>query len=557
MVYFFKEKTMFKVNIAGKTHSLSEKTPILSLIDNSAKEYVVAKVNNRLRELTYELSFDANVELLNLKTSDGVKVYETSLRYLLAMAFHNLYPDYQIKISYAISRSLLVSVVEPKVTVDKKMLQAVVAELDRLVQADLPFERTVMTKEDAYEYFVKQKQVDKADALQYRPEKTCHFYRCGDYLNYMYGYMVPSTGYISQYKLFCYDGHFIAQYPRYEANGKIPEFNDEPTFSKVLKKAHKWAKICNAEIISKMNEHIVEDTYVDFINMNETLHNDMLHELGDRIAGDIENIRLICIAGPSSSGKTTFSNRLRIELMSRGITPLRISLDMYYKNRDQIPVDEFGQKDFEHINALDVDLFNEHMAALIDGEEVELPNYQFENGRAEKGFVTKIGPDTPIIIEGIHALNDQLSYAIPKHQKFKIYIAPQFQINIDYHNPISYTDIRLLRRIVRDKKYRGASAERTLDMWPSVRRGEFKWIYPYQEGCNYVYNSALTYELCVLKKYALPALQEVKPDSPYYITANRLIKFLKYFKDMEDKWVPCNSLLREFIGGSCFAEVDE
>ena len=557
MVYFFKEKTMFKVNIAGKTHTLSEKTPILNLIDNSAKEFVVAKVNNRLRELTYELSFEANVELLNLKTSDGVKVYETSLRYLLAMAFHNLYPDYQIKISYAISRSLLVSVVEPKVTIDKKMLNAVVAELDRLVQADLPFERTVMSKEDAYDYFVKQKQVDKADALQYRPEKTCHFYRCGDYLNYMYGYMVPSTGYISQYKLFCYDGHIIAQYPRYEADGKIPEFNDEPTFSKVLKKAHKWAKICNAEIISKMNEHIVEDTYVDFINMNETLHNDMLHELGDRIAGDIENIRLICIAGPSSSGKTTFSNRLRIELMSRGIKPLRISLDMYYKNRDDIPVDEFGQKDFEHINALDVDLFNEHMAALIDGEEVELPNYQFEQGRAEKGFLTKIGPDTPIIIEGIHALNDQLSYAIPKHQKFKIYIAPQFQINIDYHNPISYTDIRLLRRIVRDKKYRGASAERTLDMWPSVRRGEFKWIYPYQEGCNYVYNSALTYELCVLKKYALPALQEVKPDSPYYITANRLIKFLKYFKDMEDKWVPCNSLLREFIGGSCFAEVDE
>ena len=226
--------------------------------------------------------------------------------------------------------------------------------------------------------------------------------------------------------------------------------------------------------------------------------------------------------------------------MSRGITPLRISLDMYYKDRDRIPVDEFGQKDFEHIDALDVDLFNEHMSALIDGEEVELPNYEFEKGRAEKGIRTKIGPDTPIIIEGIHALNDKLSYAIPKHQKFKIYIAPQFQINIDYHNPISYTDIRLLRRIVRDKKYRGASAERTLDMWPSVRRGEFKWIYPYQEGCNYVYNSALTYELCVLKKFALPALQEVKADSPYYVTANRLIKFLKYFKEMDDKWVPCN-----------------
>ena len=548
---------MFTINIAGKSHKLTHKTPILDLIDNSDKKYVVAKVNNRLRELTYELSFDANVDLLDLKTSDGVKVYETSFRYLLALAFHNLYPDYQIKISYAISRSLLVSVVEPKVTMDKKMLQAVVAELDRLVAADIPFTRTVMEKDDAFKYFVAQGQLDKAGALKYRPEKVCHFYRCGDYLNYMYGYMVPSTGYLSQYKLFGYDGHLIVQYPRYEAGGLIPEFNDEPTFSRVLKGAHKWAKICNAEVISKMNDHIEDDTYVDFINMNETLHNDMLHELGSKIADDIENIRLICIAGPSSSGKTTFSNRLRIELMSRGITPLRISLDMYYKERDQIPLDEYGQQDFEHINALDVELFNEHMAALIEGEEVELPNYEFEKGRAAHGVKTKIGPNTPIIIEGIHALNDQLSYAIPKHQKFKIFIAPQFQLNIDYHNPISYTDIRLLRRIVRDKKYRGASAERTLDMWPSVRRGEFKWIYPYQEGCNYVYNSALTYELCVLKKYALPALQEVKADSPYYVTANRLIKFLKYFKDMDDKWVPCNSLLREFIGGSCFAEVDE
>ena len=369
--------------------------------------------------------------------------------------------------------------------------------------------------------------------------------------------MTPSTGYLKSYNLFCYDGNLIVQYPRYEAKGVIPEFNDEPTFSRVLRNAHKWAKLCNADLVSKMNEHVTEDTYVDFINMNETLHNGMLHELGGLIAQDIENIRLICIAGPSSSGKTTFSNRLKIELMSRGIKPLRISLDMYYKDRNQIPVDEYGDPDFEHIDALDVKLFNEHMQALIEGEEVELPNYQFGNGRAATGIKTKITPDTPIIIEGIHALNDQLTYTVTKHQKFKIYIAPQFQINLDYHNPISYTDIRLLRRIVRDKKYRNASAERTLEMWPSVRRGEFKWIYPYQEGCNYVFNSALTYELCVLKKYALPALQEVKSDSAHYITANRLIKFLKYFKEMDEKWVPCNSLLREFIGGSCFAEVDE
>lgn len=549
---------MYKVNIAGKTLELEEKKSVLDLIDNSDKRYVAAKVNNRLRELNFELNFDADVQLLDLTESDAVKVYEAGLRYLIALAFHNIEPTYTVKISYAVSRSLMITVLKPEgVLMDKKLLNRLVSEMDRLVKLDLPFEKTTMPKEEAYEYFKSQGQMDKAEALTYRPEKFCHFYKCGEYLNYMYGYMTPSTGYLLKYKLFCYDGHFIAQYPRYESKGEIPVFNDEPTFAKVLKKAHAWAKRCNADVISKMNEHINAETDVDFINMNETMHNDMLHDLGGKIADDIDNIRLICIAGPSSSGKTTFSNRLRIELMARGITPLRISLDMYYKDRKDIPLDEFGNPDYEDINALDVKLFNEHLQGLIDGDEVELPNYEFGSGRATEGIKTKIDGHTPIIIEGIHALNDKLSYSIQKHQKFKIFIAPQFQINIDYHNPISYTDIRLLRRIVRDKKYRNASAERTLDMWPSVRRGEFKWIYPYQEGCNYVYNSALTYELCVLKKYALPALQEVPADSPHYATASRLKKFLKYFKDMDDRWVPCNSLLREFIGGSCFAETNE
>jgi len=241
--------------------------------------------------------------------------------------------------------------------------------------------------------------------------------------------------------------------------------------------------------------------------------------------------------------------------MSKGIKPLRISLDMYYKERKDCPLDEFGKPDFESIYSLDLDLFNEHMVALINGQEVSLPTFNFETGKITYGPKIKIDSKTPIIIEGIHALNDQLSYAIPKHQKFKIYIAPQFQLNIDNHNPISYTDIRLLRRIVRDQATRGTSAEGTLSMWSSVRRGEFKWIYPYQEGCNFIFNSALTYELCVMKKYALPALLEIQSDSPYFIMANRLIKFLKYFKDMDDTWIPCNSLLREFIGGSCFKDV--
>ena len=548
---------MFKVTMKGKTFSLDEKTPIISLIEKEdEKKYFVAKVNNRLRELTYELCYDCEVELLDNSDPDAVKVYETSLRYLIAMAYHNIFPDYDVKISYNISRSLLVSILTPdNIVADSKLIKKIKDEMNRLVNLDIPFNKKTKTKEEAHQYYLKHNQKDKDAILLYRPEKNCHVYTCGDYENYMYGYMVPSTGYLKEFNLFSYDQQVVVQYPRYENGGKIPEFDDQPTFSKVLKKAYKWAKICDAELVSQMNDHIKEDTFVDFVNMCETQHNDMLADLGEQILKDIDNIKLICIAGPSSSGKTTFSNRLRIELMSRGITPLRISLDMYYKKRDLCPKDEDGNYDFESIYALDLELFNEHMLALINGEEVSLPTFSFETNSVKYGPKIKIDKKTPIIIEGIHALNDKLTYSIPKHQKFKIYIAPQFQINIDNHNPISYTDIRLLRRIVRDRRTRGTDAEGTLSMWRSVRRGEFKWIYPYQEGCNFVYNSALTYELCVMKKYALPALQAISPDSPHYITANRLIKFLKHFKDMDDKWIPCNSLLREFIGGSCFKDV--
>ena len=371
---------MYTVTLNGKQTQFDEKRTILSLVDDPDKRFVAAKVNNRLRELSYELGFDCEVKLLDLKDSDAVKVYETSLRYLIAMAFHNVYPEYKVKICYGISRSLLVAVVSPKVKMDSAMLAAVIAEMRRLVAADLPFTRMTMSKSEAYDMFVANGDLDKAVTLQYRPEKICHFHKCGDYINYMYGYVVPSTGYLKRFRMFTYDGNFICQYPRYEMNGEIPEFKDEPTFSKVLNRAYKWAKICNADLISGINAHVSEDTEIDFINMNETLHNDMLHDLGNQILSDIENIKLICIAGPSSSGKTTFSNRLRIELMARGITPLRISLDMYYKNREDIPYDEHGVQDFEDINALDIDLFNEQIQALLQGDMVELPVYQFGTG---------------------------------------------------------------------------------------------------------------------------------------------------------------------------------
>lgn len=344
----------------------------------------------------------------------------------------------------------------------------------------------------------------------------------------------------------------IIQYPRYELGGEIPPFEDAPTYGKTLKRAYEWANRIEAQTIYQINQKIENNEIIDFVQVCEAKHSNMLAEIGMKIKEDIENIRLIAIAGPSSSGKTTFSNRLRIELMSLGIKPVMISIDDYYLNREDILPDENGDVDLEHINTLDLDLFNQHMLALINGEEVEMPHFDFKIGRRVPGKKVRVHKDSPIIIEGIHALNEALTSLIPKHQKFKIFISPQIQINIDNYTPMSITDLRLIRRIVRDKHFRNTPARNTIAMWPSVRRGEFRWIYPHQEGADYVFNSELTYELCVLKKYALETLKEIKTDDEYYITANRLIKFLKYFKTLDDDIIPNNSILREFIGGSIF-----
>jgi uridine kinase len=368
----------------------------------------------------------------------------------------------------------------------------------------------------------------------------------------MYGYMVPSTGYLREFELFYYSPGFLARFPRIEVKGQIPEFSDSPKFLRVLNKAEDWAVACDADMIYKMNKKIENHQEVEYVNMCETRHNDQLCELGEIISRDIENIRLIAIAGPSSSGKTTFCRRLEIELLTRGIRPLPISIDNYYLPAEQAPFDEFGKPDFEHVNALDLDLFNQNIADLIAGKPVSLPVFDFQEHVRKFSSPKVITSKNPIIIEGIHALNDLLTSFIPSDKKFKIYISPFAQINIDNNNPINLTDLRLLRRIVRDLQFRNTSPEKTLSMWPSVRRGEYKWIYPFIEGANFIYNSELTYEICVLKKYALNALRQIPNDSEYYIAANRLIKFLKYFKDIDDYLVPCNSLLREFIGKSVF-----
>ena len=544
---------MFTLTINNKQKEYKNSVPLHTLISDPDKRYFVALVNNRLRELTYEVDYDATIEFLDTANQEAIFTYEASLRYLIAMAFHKLYPELTFKFNYSISRTTFCHILDVEdSTKVREIVKHLKVEMQRLVDLDIPIKRIEMSNEEAIKFYQKHGYQDKIDIIKYRPEDTVHFYQCGSYLNYMYNLMVPSTGYLKSFDLRFYSPGFLIQYPRAEANGKIPAFEDAPIYGRTLRDANRWAERIDANTIAKMNEHAVSKTMVEFVHMNESKHNQMIAEIGKKILDDHENIRLIAIAGPSSSGKTTFSTRLRIELMTLGLKPTMISLDDYYLDREKMIPDANGKVDLEHINTLDIELFNQNMLDLIDGKEVEIPHFDFIEKRRSGFRKVKISPENPIIIEGIHALNEELTTLIPKHQKFKIFISPQLQINIDNHNPIGITSLRLLRRIVRDRKFRNSQASRTISMWPNVRKGEFKWIYPHQESADYIFNSGLAYEFCVMKKYALDTLMEIPRESEHFITANRLIKFLKYFNDIPDDVVPCNSLLREFIGGSCF-----
>ncbi len=549
---------MIKINFEGKELKVKEGTRVIDLIPTEEKcKHCVCRIGVQVKELNYVLG-DRNdgmtVSLLDLDNAESGKAYEATLRYVIAMAFRNLYPDVKIRFSYNVSRSIFCQVLNKNFNISKAS-KPLIEEVDRIIKANLPIDRITVSTEKAQEIYEKSNLSDKMDILQYRPEKYVHLYKCGDYYNYMHSYMLPSTGCIHQYVLRPYSPGLIIQYPRYELNATIPDFVEESTYGRTLQREYQWSKAVNTQTIAQIN-HRVENNPLELVQMCEAKHNRMLAELGSLIESDISNLRLIAIAGPSSSGKTTFCNRLKIELLSRGINPVTISMDDYYLEKPELcklQNTTMDKLDLEHINCLDIEQFNKDLFDLINGEEVTLPRFNFVSGKREQGKTIKVDMHSPIIIEGIHALNEKLTSSIPKHQKFKIYIAPQVQINIDDHSPLNTTDMRLIRRIVRDMQYRNCPASDTIDMWQSVRQGEFKWIYPNQEGANYVFNSSLSYEFCVLRKLALPALQKISYTDPQFLVANRLIKYLKYFKSIEDESIiPCNSLLREFIGGSCF-----
>ena len=420
------------------------------------------------------------------------------------------------------------------------------------VEADLPFSILTMSNEMAAEQFQKYHMTSKIDLLKFRPKKDIRVYELDGVINYFYGYMVPSTGYLKMFDLIKYDEGAILMHPTKYVPMGIPVFEESPKIAEVFKESEKWSDIMNISYVSNLNACVQQGEHKELIQIAEALHEKKIAYIADEITK--RQKRVILIAGPSSSGKTTFANRLRIQLKVNGLHPITVSTDNYFVNREFTPLDENGDYDFESLDAVDVEQFNRDLTDLLDGKLVQMPVFNFQTGvREYHGQTLQINEDQPIIIEGIHGLNDTLTNHIFKMDKFKIYVSALTQLNIDEHNRIPTTQARLLRRIVRDNQFRGHSAKRTIGMWASVRRGEERNIFPFQEQADEVFNTALPYELAVLKKHALPLLEAITEDEAEYTEALLLRKFLGYFESIEeDVLVPRVSILKEFIGGSGF-----
>lgn len=513
---------------------------------------VAAKVDNELKELNYAPESDCRVEPLDLTSDDGIRIYWRSLSLVLVRAARELYPGSKVTIEHSLSKGIFGELYIGR-PINEQDIRAVEARMKAIIDADEPIEKITLDREEAISLFEKEDQIDKVRLLQFRQSDRTRVYRCGDHYDYYYGYMVPRTGYLKCFGLKFYLPGFILRFPQKDSPTSLPPFVEQRKLARIFYEFEQWGQVLEVQDVASLNMQIVSGRTGELIRIAEALHEKKIAQLADEITKDKGRVRAILIAGPSSSGKTTFAQRLGIQLRVNGLRPIAISTDDYFVDRDHTPVDENGEPDFESIDALDVELFNQHLIRLIQGEEVEIPVFNFQRGcKDDKGIKISVKSDQPIIIEGIHGLNERLTCEVPKERKFKIYASALTQLNIDDHNRIPTTDNRLLRRIVRDNQFRSHDAKSTIKLWPSVRRGEERNIFPYQEDADAMFNSALIYELAILKRYAEPLLKGIGKDDAEYPEAKRLLKFLSYFLPMEDGDVPNNSILREFIGQSCF-----
>ena len=511
-------------------------------------------IDGKIRELMKKVDRDCELEFATYGDPIGHKTYVRSAIMLLMKAVKDV-AGYEAaaatKVEFAIGAGYYCSF-KGDVSLDEKQITQVKTRMQELVEADLSVTKKAYPAAEAVALFEKYGMTDKVKLFRYRRSSNINVYCLGDYYDYYYGYMLPSTGYIKHFDLMPYEDGMILVLPEQSAPDKMPVFEPRKKLFQTMLQACQWGEQVGIDTVGDLNDQICEGNIADMILVQEALQERRIGEIARDIARR-EGVKFVMIAGPSSSGKTTFSHRLSIQLRTYGMRPHPIGLDNYYVNHDQTPRDEDGNPDFECIEALDVEQFNKDMAELLSGKSVQLPTFNFKTGKREySGKVTTLGPDDILVIEGIHGLNEKMSYSLPAESKYKIYISALTCLNIDEHNRIPTTDGRLLRRMVRDARTRGASAKRTIEMWPSVRRGEEKYIFPFQEQADAMFNSALIYELAVLKQYAEPLLFSIRKGEPEYHEAKRLLKFLEYFLGVSSENLPTNSLCREFVGGSCF-----
>ena len=514
---------------------------------------IAAKINNELVSLSFKIEINSYVEAVRLHSTPGIRLYRRTLSFILAKASVNLFPDRHLVISNSLGDSFYYyyNGQEKVSDNDTKLLEK---EMDRIVANKYDIVRRVISYNEAINFFQKVNQPATALLLKYRNESKVPIYYCGGFIDISYEPLLPNTELLKQFEIHNYVPGFLLRYPNRKTPEKLAPFKDMPSLFAVYKEYKAWGKILNVNCVGKLNELSENRNIKPFIRVAEALHNKKISQIADSIAEKRGKVRVILVAGPSSSGKTTFTKKLSIQLRVMGFNPVSISLDNYYLPNVDAPLDEQGKPDFESLYSLNIDLLNKHLLQLFDGEEVEIPIFDFITGRPrEKGTPLQLSKRNILLIEGIHGLNPDLTPQVKNELKYKIYISALTQLNLDDHNRIPTTDNRLVRRMVRDHQFRGNSAKITLKMWPSVRRGEEKNIFKFQDQADSVFNSALDYELAVLKIYAIPILRTIKPDNKVYNEAIRLLSFLDNFSSIPPQNVPEQSILREFIGESAFS----
>lgn len=554
-------ETGCKVTVNDVVKEYEKGTPFSVLAAEYQQEYkddiVLVLFNNRLYELSREIDQDGTLSFITTGDKAGRKAYRRSVTLLMQRGVYELAKkeekEMSVRVEHSISQGYYCELFgkDGKIIPDNTYILKLKMEMMRLVDEKRPIEKRSMPTNEAVKLFRELGMYDKERLFHYRRSSRVNVYSIGNYMDYYYGYMVPDTGYLKYFDLELYDEGFVVLFP--DKNTRMTaEFKPSHKLFHVLKESVEWSDKLDIRTIGALNDAVAQGKIQDVILVSEALMERKIGKLAEEIAAQPDK-KFVMIAGPSSSGKTTFSHRLSIQLRAQGLHPHPIALDDYYVNREDTPRDENGKYNFECLEALDIELFNHDMSALLAGEKIELPTYNFRTGLREyKGKSKQLGKNDILVLEGIHGLNDKLSYSLPKSSKLKIYISALTQLNIDEHNNLPTTDGRIIRRIVRDARTRNITAKQTIAMWDSVRRGEEQYIFPFQEEADIMFNSALIYELAVLKQYAEPLLFEIDKDCPEYVEAKRLLKFLDYFLPVPSEEIGRNSILREFIGGSCF-----